>query len=829
MRAPCGSPAETPVRIRLLIGVGIGLALVASIVLVTAIRSAASAETRLDQFQMEVARISRDSATLLVLSQDYLLHSAPRAARQWRTVHEQLTASLAALRGREPSFDADIVALERTVAGLPRLFDDIVSTSGETERERYRPRMEMLSSSLLAETRRISDSAFDLDERLIETRRNLRDAQHRAILITLVAFVALMLALGAVVWQRVLRPIHRLQRTAAAVEAGDLSARAGYVVRDEFGDLARVVDTMIGALESRTRQAEHASAAKTRFLANTSHEIRTPLHAIIGLSRLLARTALDRRQHELVDKVRLSGDALLQLLDDVLDLSKVEAGELALERVPFAPYALCTQVMAMLRVQAEARGIALSLKAGGDLPDIVEGDPVRLRQVLVNLVANAIKFTPQGEVTLSVEVPGHPDAGAAAAGGNRVALRFAVTDSGIGIPEDRQALVFEPFSQADGSTRRRFGGTGLGLSIVRHFVGLMGGTISVHSRPGEGSVFTVDIELPRASTGTAPIALEVPAGASPAAPPRASGAPAPLAGLELLVVDDNEINRQVAAELFEAEGARVATANDAAEALRLLDDGPQRFAAVLMDVQMPGMDGCEATRILRTRPALRRLPVIAVTAGALSSERDRALASGMDAFIGKPFEPAAAVACIVRLVRDARRGNDDSDPAPATARAASAAAASGASAAPAGDTAPGRGGAVAGWPSIEGIDGIDVAEARRFLGADPDRIRRLLLRWAERPVDVPASLPEPAPADLPEWAARLHRLRGAVAGLGARDLARVAAEAEATCGSGDAVAARVAIARAGAAEATLRNSVLASLRPQPVAATQSSAPQPRAA
>jgi signal transduction histidine kinase len=250
------------------------------------------------------------------------------------------------------------------------------------------------------------------------------------------------------------------------------------------------------ALQQRTSQAEAANRAKSVFLANMSHEIRTPLNAVIGLSHLLQQMPLEGRQREFVGHIAQAGEQLLALVNDVLDLSKIEAGEMSLEQVPFELPALLHEVAAQARVQADPKGLALCLEAAPGLPPRVCGDPVRLKQVLNNLLGNAVKFTQAGSVTLRAQPAATPQAVEAAdMAPGHAALCFEVADTGIGIPAEAQARIFEAFTQADSSTTRRFGGTGPGLSIVRRLVALMGGTLALESAPGQGSRFSVTLAL----------------------------------------------------------------------------------------------------------------------------------------------------------------------------------------------------------------------------------------------------------------------------------------------------------------------------------------------
>jgi PAS domain S-box-containing protein len=382
-------------------------------------------------------------------------------------------------------------------------------------------------------------------------------------------------------------------------------------------------------LEDRVRQRttalEEASAAKSKFLAHMSHEIRTPLNAVLGLSQLLGKEPLQPGQQAMLRHITESGELLLHIVNDILDLSKIEAGELSLERRPFHVEQVVDNIMHMVNTTAQTKGLSLLVDSPPDLPERLLGDAMRLEQVLLNLLSNAIKFTEQGEVGLAIR--------ALEATAAQMRLRFEISDSGIGLDEAAQARLFRPFTQADDSITRRFGGTGLGLSISKHLVQHMGGIMGLRSAPGQGSTFWFEIPF------------DLPIDLPPSAHPLVSTAPEPatpdefaLHGLRVLAVDDNRINLMVAGKALEQLGILAETAGDGQQALDRLRAGPTDFDAVLMDIQMPVMDGLTATREIRRDPALRHLPVIALSAGVLPEEREAALAAGVNDFLGKPLK-----------------------------------------------------------------------------------------------------------------------------------------------------------------------------------------------
>ncbi len=367
-------------------------------------------------------------------------------------------------------------------------------------------------------------------------------------------------------------------------------------------------------------RAEAATRAKSQFLANMSHELRTPMNGVIGMAGLLEDTNLDDDQRDLVRTLTSCADSLLKLLSDVLDLSKIEAGRLALEEADLDIAQITGDVVALLEPQARDKRIALQAEIASDVPRRLVGDPVRVRQILLNLGSNAVKFTSRGSVTITVSREEQ--------GPDWTRLWIEVIDTGIGIADDVAERIFEKFTQADDSTTRRFGGTGLGLAIVRELTECMQGTITLESRLGAGSTFRVRLPL-RTSKAAAAISDRRPI------PERAMRP-----GVRVLLAEDNAINQKITVRLLEGAGCQVDLAVNGREAVQMHADRP--YDLVLMDCQMPELDGIDASRLIRQRESRgRHTPIVALTANAMNTDRDACLAAGMDDYLSKPVEKSA--------------------------------------------------------------------------------------------------------------------------------------------------------------------------------------------
>jgi two-component system sensor histidine kinase/response regulator len=497
-------------------------------------------------------------------------------------------------------------------------------------------------------------------------------------------------------------------------------------------------------LESATHLAQAASQAKSDFLSNMSHEIRTPMNAVIGLAFLALKTDLNAVQRNYLEKIYHSGRHLLGIINDILDFSKIEAGMLALDESDFKVSVVFDSVSRMTAEAAKAKGLDLAFEIDASLSRSLHGDSLRLGQVLLNYVGNAIKFTTQGGVRVRAMTQQRFK--------TESLIRFEIEDTGIGLTEAQIGQLFQSFQQADTSTTRNYGGTGLGLALCKQLAELMGGEVGVRSQPGQGSVFWFTCRLRFGAPETSKLQV-------PTVLPAVGDAREAIHGARILVVDDNLLNQEVTAGLLEDVGAKVTLANHGQAALDQL--GAERFDCVLMDVQMPVMDGLQATRLIRENPLFANMPVLAMTANARSEDRARCAESGMNDFLTKPVMPDRLYATLAYwlthspAVTAAGSGSDSAPPEQAAA-------------VPGGD------------PGI-----IDLSILSQQVGGDPQKIRRYAMLFVEA---IPESMAELETAleqgDVSALADLGHRMKSSSRMVGALGLASLCETLEALRQSG---------------------------------------------
>ena len=594
-----------------------------------------------------LARIKLDTLRVEFATQNFRLTGDPARLAE----RDQAVRSREEAMARLTRLTADHPEQAVRLAGLRQVIDERLAISRRVEAlrksEGEQAATAFATQAPLAETRqrtsRLLDEMEASERALLANRLSQRQATEQRLLSGVAAFagIVLLLLTGAYLFIRHQHATleRRVQTRTQQLEDSDARLQAyqrelEMLVERRTAELAQAN----ARLESQKHLAEAHNEAKGAFLANMSHEIRTPLHAIMGMTQLMRRNALDDEQRHHLNTLETAADHLLSVVNDVLDLSKIEAGKFLLDEQPLEIGAVLANVASMLHDRAQDKQIQLDTQMRV-LPPYLLGDATRVQQCLLNYASNAIKFTPSGRVTISVGLDAEDDTAAT--------VRFTVTDTGIGIPQDAMDRLFSAFEQADSSRTREFGGTGLGLAITRKLASLMGGDAGGSSTPGQGSQFWFTVRLRKGNGRELPELTESAAEIERNLRVRHPGA-------RVLLVDDDPVNRELSGFRLSEVGLDVDRAQDGTQAIDMARQG--RYALILMDMQMPHMDGLEATRRIRARPGFPGTPIVAMTANAFAEDRARCLEAGMSDFIPKPCKPEQFYATVLTwLDRSAAR------------------------------------------------------------------------------------------------------------------------------------------------------------------------------
>ncbi|MEO5377536.1 MAG: ATP-binding protein [Magnetococcus sp. DMHC-6] len=619
------------IKIQTLLRIGLA-AILAVILFVTVGISWAYVQLQeMNRLHLLADQIVEETTALGMLSHDYLLYRENRPMTQWFAKYESLGHLLS--KGFSRSALDYFSRMRLNYKALGEIFIRLTSLN-QPLNSVQQELVIRLSGDILVKTQAMLSDALRLDRMSHYENEMTQTRIFRFVLFFMFLLLPIILFLYLMLSKRILSSLHRLRKGADRVGEGDLNHEIPIVAQDEFGELTdafnhmtrhlrmiTVSKTALESTEEALRQAkesaELANKAKSDFLATMSHEIRTPMSGLLGMLRLFERSSLTAEQKDQLVTMRQCGNALLLILENILDFSKIEAGKLTLVEQDFSPAAVIQQVTELLFSQAEGKGLVLRVEVDGTIPSLVRGDPLRLQQILINLIHNAIKFTHVGQIEIQAKRE-PPSKGA------DFSILFAVRDTGIGLRGEDIAKLFSPFSQVDASTTRRYGGSGLGLVIARRLAQKMGGDLQVESDFGHGSLFYVALPFKSIASDAA-------------LAPRVVYKPP---SMSILLVEDESVNQMVSTGLLEYEGHRVQLAKDGFMALDLVRSG-QTFDLILMDMHMPGMNGIETTRQIVDYLGPDHPPIIGLTADLRQENKLLCQQVGMGEVLAKPFEPEA--------------------------------------------------------------------------------------------------------------------------------------------------------------------------------------------